>query len=216
MKLKSLFLSTAILACIMFFTVYVIGGDLNPGNTPSPTMRTLDELYKNIQPGLPSDWVPFANEQQVIGNSSIHLELSTLQSGDIHGSCQVRNKEETIVSVGLGHQINIPYDVPTGQITGQRQHSPMIITKYVDRSSPLLYKAMCSNETAEAYLKYYRTNTSGQEEHYYTIHLQNCHIISIKTAFPNIEQISILYQTITWTWEEGGIEYTDYVPGGGV
>ena len=36
---------------LMGIAICVIGGDLNPGNTPSPTMRTLDELYKNIQPG---------------------------------------------------------------------------------------------------------------------------------------------------------------------
>lgn len=216
MKGSQFLIALCVLCIVMTGAIYVMGGDLNPGNTPSPTMRTLDEVYKNIQPGLPSDWAAFAKEQQVVGNSSIHLQLSTLQSGDIHGSCQIREKEDTIISVGLGHQLNVPYDEATGQITSLRRHSPMIITKYIDESSPLLYKALCNNETAEAYLKYYRTKTNGQEEHYYTIHLQNCKIVSIKTAFPNIEQISLLYQTITWIWEEGGIEYTDSVPGSGV
>jgi len=198
---------------LMAIAIGAIGGDLNPGNTPSPTMRTLDELYKNIQPGLPSDWVPFAKEQQVIGNSSIHLQLSTTENGSIGGSCEVQGKSETIVVIGLGHEIELPYDLRSGLPTAQRLHHPIIISKYIDRSSPLLYKALCRNETVDhAYLRYYRTLPNGQEQLYYTTHLEGGKIISIKSAFPNIEQVTILYSRITWTYETEEIRYVDDVP----
>ncbi len=200
--------------CVMM-AIYCIGGDLNPNNTPSPTMRTLDEVYKNIQPGLPSDWKPFAQEQQVTGKSSIHLSLVS-DGTDINGSCPLTSlqRENTIVVTGLGHQFNASYDPVSGQSTGQPQHSPIIITKYVDKSSPLIYKALANNETGEATLRFYRTLANGQEELYYTIHLQNTKIVSIKTAFPNIEQVSLFYQTIRWTWEPDGIEYFEEIGGG--
>ena len=59
MHTKKFFSAVLILLSAILITAYVTGGDLNPGNAPSPTMRTLDELYKNIQPGLPSDWKPY-------------------------------------------------------------------------------------------------------------------------------------------------------------
>ena len=34
---------------LMAIAVCVIGGNLNPDNLPAPSMRTLDELYKNFE-----------------------------------------------------------------------------------------------------------------------------------------------------------------------
>ena len=206
MKTKSAILSMLILLFVIGITVVVTGGDLNPGNTPSPTMRTLDELYKNIQPGLPSDWLPFAKEQQATGNSSIHLQL-TANGADVHGSCNVQGKEDSIVVVGLGHTVEREALSQTSY--GTPIHRPIILTKYIDKSSPLIAKALFNNETIEAYLRFYRTPAAGGEEHYYTIHLQMAKIVKIQSAFPNLEQVSIAYGGITWTWEPDGIEFTD-------
>ena len=58
---------------LMLIAVGVIVGDLNPGNTPSQMIRTLDEIYKNIQPGLPSDWMPYPDEAQVTSQAAVYL-----------------------------------------------------------------------------------------------------------------------------------------------
>ena len=215
MKTGKIVIVFGILSGLIVWAVRVTGGDLNPGNTPSPTMRTLDELYKNIQPGLPSDWIAFPKEEQAAENSAIHLWLE-VEGVLLPGSCEVQQKEDSIRVIGLGHEVAIPYDPATGQVTGIRQHKALIVTKYIDKSSPLLYRTLCrGDQVSEAEFRFYRTNAVGEEEWYYTVRLQNALIINIKTAYPNIEQIGFLYERIEWTWRDGGIIYSDQIGGGG-
>lgn len=193
---------------LMAIAVCVIGGNLNPTNTPVPSMRTLDELYKNIQPGLPSDWKPYPLESQTTGAGAIHLTIGGVFP--IEGSCDASFKEGTIVVVGLGHEIDVPYNVGTGAPSGGPAHEPFVITKYVDKASPRLYQALAENRSMDLLFRFYRTdNAHGQEEHYYTIFLDNARIVNMRMAFPNIEQISFVYQTIRWTYEPDGIEFED-------
>lgn len=199
-------LGLAAFAFIGFNTLYVAGGDLNPDNSPSPTMRTLDELYKNIQPGLPSDWLPYPTEQQVVGKGAILMSVTGQVQGRFHGSAI----EDMIKVVGLGHQLVNPVDAASGLPTGKRQHKPMVISKYIDSSTPQLYRSQVTHETlTHVYLRFFRKDAVGREEQYYTIHLVNARIIDVKTAYPNIEQVSFVYQTIEWRWEDGGITTSD-------
>lgn len=205
MHTKTFFSAVLILLSVILITAYVAGGDLNPGNTPSPTMRTLDELYKNIQPGLPSDWKTYPDAAQVTGQSAVYLTIE-----GISGSCQAQGHPNSIRIVGLGHQVELPHSWSTGQVSGPRQYGPMIVTKYIDQSSPLLYKALALNETKQkAELFFYHINSTGQQELYYKIRLDDVKIIKVQTAYPNIEQISLAFRTIRWTWQDGGIEFID-------
>ncbi|MEN6309759.1 MAG: type VI secretion system tube protein TssD [Anaerohalosphaeraceae bacterium] len=208
-----IFMAALVLVCLAgLLTCYVTGGDLNPNNTPSPTMRTLDELYKNIQPGLPSDWLPYPKEQQVAGVGAIHMAVRGQVQGDIQGSCTAGPKERTNTSVvvGLGHEILVPTDAASGLPTGRRQHKPLIVTKYVDKATPLLYTALVNNENlTRVELRFYRTNDKGLDELYYMIRLTNARISDNKTAGPNIEQISFAYQRIEWIWINGEITAMD-------
>jgi len=195
-----------IIGLIMVGTTFVIGGDLNPGNTPSPTMRTLDEIYKNIQPGLPSDWLPYPQEQQVIGTGAVLMALTGQTQGNIRGSAI----ENMIQVVGLGHQIISPRDPASGLPTGKRQHKPLIISKYTDRSTPQLYTVLVNNENlTHVYLRFFRKDAGNRNVQYYSIHLMNASIAGIDTAYPNIEQVSFVYERIEWIWVDGGITATD-------
>ena len=195
---------------LMAIAIGVIGGNLNPDNTPSPTMRTLDELYKNIQPGLPSDWKPFPIYVQCEQGGAINMRVEGQNQGNIQGSCTTQGKENTIIIVGLGHQVSVPVDMGSGQITGTPDTGQYYVLKYIDKSSPKLYQALCNGEhLAEVEIKFYRINSVDQEELYYTILMQDAMMVSIRTAFPNLEEIAFLPRRVKWTWEDGGIEY-DY------
>ena len=48
-------------------------------------------------------------------------------------------------SVGLSHAVISPRDAASGLPTGKRQHKPMVISKEIDKSSPLLYKLVVTD-----------------------------------------------------------------------
>jgi type VI secretion system secreted protein Hcp len=187
------------------FAMCVIGGDLNPGNTPSPTMRTLDELYKNIQPGLPSDWMSFPKYTQVEQGGAINMTVVSETQGAINGSCTKPGKENTITIVGLGQEITHP-DPGSGGASSGPLSGLIYVTKYIDKSSPKLYQTMCEGQHLDVVeLKFYRTSVGGGEEHYYTIRVEDTAIASIRTAFPNLEEVGFVAGLVRWTWELDGV-----------
>jgi type VI secretion system secreted protein Hcp len=111
--------------------------------------------------------------------------------------------------VGLGHEVTMPYDAASGLPAGRRAHSPLVITKYVDKSSPRLYQALAETRSMNLTIRYFRSDREGREEPYYTMMIQNARVANMRMAYPNIEQVSFLYETIRWTYEPDGIEFED-------
>jgi type VI secretion system secreted protein Hcp len=148
-----------------------------------------------------------------------YMFLKGETQGEINGSSSVTKRHGAIVVQEFKHRVHIPRASFQGA-SGKRAHDPLVITKVFDKSSPLLYKALCENERIEGELKFYRINSLGQQEHYYSITFRNAIIVTIAPFMPNcqdrslehyqpMEEVSIAYETITWTWEESGIEYQD-------
>lgn len=132
--------------------------------------------------------------------------------GLIEGSVEIPGKEGTIETIGFEHEVYIPYDIETGQVQGSRRHKPLTIVKEFDKSSPLLYQALCNGQNLpRVELKWYRIY-QAEEEHYFTILIEEVIITSIKPWMPNtrdpdnehfqhMEEVSLVYRDITWTWE---------------
>jgi type VI secretion system secreted protein Hcp len=105
--------------------------------------------------------------------------------------------------------------------SGRRVHRPLVITKEIDKSSPMLYQALCTGERLlEVKLDWFRIDETGTEELYYSVQLKNALISKVKPWMPNamdasmsgfrhMEDVSIIYEKIIWTWELDGIEYED-------
>jgi len=82
-------------------------------------------------------------------------------------------------------------------------------------------QAVTSGEHMKTFeLKYFRINDKGQEEHYYTVKLENAIVVSTKQYKPltfleenkpyhDMEVISFSYEKITVTYEPDGIEAED-------
>ncbi len=87
--------------------------------------------------------------------------------------------------------------------SGKIEHKLIVITKEIDRSSPLLFKALSNDEPVnKAEFRFYRPSISGvgTEEHYYTITLESGRIVSMMTYTDTVEpyhleEISISFQT---------------------
>jgi type VI secretion system secreted protein Hcp len=151
----------------------------------------------------------------------IHMTLKGQTSGEIKGSCTQKGREGSILLFAFDHDILSPRDIASGLPTGKRQHKPVLVTKEIDKSSPLLYTVLCNNENlTEVVFKFWKPSASGKEVQYYTIKLTNANIAARKTYFPNmliaentklphLEEVAFTYQKIEWTWEDGGITSED-------
>ncbi len=148
---------------------------------------------------------------------SIHIFLKGKVSGDIKGDLS----DNSIEGLAYQHEIVSPRDPASGLPTGRRQHKPFTIVKSLDKSTPLLYKMLATNEAGDVSFKFYRKDPkTGQTTQYYTVELKNATISNIRDWKPNtrdlsaeragdLEEISFTYEKITWTYVEGGITFED-------
>lgn len=150
-----------------------------------------------------------------------YLRLKSETQGDIKGSVTLRGQEDSIMVIAVNHEVISPVDPVSGLPAGRRQHGPLVITKEIDRSSPLLMNALVNSEKiTEFALRFWRPSRSGPEVQFYTIHLMDAHITGIRSEMLNNkypenaqhrerEHVSFCYQRIEWIWEDGGISAQD-------
>ncbi len=150
-----------------------------------------------------------------------YLKLKGQTQGDIKGSVTQAGRTDLIMVIAVQHEVTSPRDAASGLPTGKRQHHPFVITKEIDKATPLLYNLLVNNENiTEWELQFWRPSPSGAEVQFYTVKLANASIAWIRSIMPNnkhpdlmkfaeYEEIGFCYQKITWTWMDGGIESMD-------
>jgi type VI secretion system secreted protein Hcp len=112
------------------------------------------------------------------------------------GNVYQEGHEDECLVQGFSHCIRLPCDIQSGQPTGQRRHYALRITKTVDKSSPLIFKALTGGERLlKVELKLYRTSAQGLMEHYYTFILEDAIIVNIRTYMPNCQNPANAYYT---------------------
>ena len=126
-------------------------------------------------------YISITGEKQGLMTAGNFTEASV---GNIY---QEGHEDEALVEA-FEHQITLPRDPQSGQPTGQRVHKPLKITKVMDKSSPLLFRALASGERLPMVeMKFYRTSAAGAMEHYYTIALEDAIIVDIVDYMPNCQ-----------------------------
>lgn len=142
-----------------------------------------------------------------------HLTLEGEKQGKIEGSCELKGRAGTILVQGFHHNVHIPTDPQTGLAAGKRTHGAFTVVKEFDKSSPLLYQALCTGEHLKnVELKLYRIAKTGTEEHYFTTRLEDAVITSISPSMPNcldkstasyghMEEVSFTYRKAIWRHE---------------
>ena len=139
-----------------------------------------------------------------------YLDLAGSKTGTVQGSTATKGHEGKIAVTAVDHSILTPRDAATGMATGKRQHQPLMISKEVDRSSPLLHQMQAQNEVAKKWeLQFWRASpTTGQDQQIYTIRLTNAVIASVHEQSLN-EDVAFSYEKIEWVWVDGGITAMD-------
>jgi type VI secretion system secreted protein Hcp len=152
--------------------------------------------------------------------------LKGQKSGQVKGSITQKGREDSIGIIAVSHAIVSPRDPQSGLPTGQRMHKPFVITKELDKATPVLFNILCTNENvSEAVFKFWTPQIKagtgvGAEVQHFTVKLTNANIASIDFRMLNIraadlvkfteyEEIALTYQKIEWTWNDGGVTAMD-------
>lgn len=127
-----------------------------------------------------------------------------------------------INGLGFDHEVLVVIDTSSGQSTGRRAHKPIRIVKPIDKATPLLYMALAQNQVIQGEFRFWRPHPSGDgtQQEYYKVTITGGRIVGVRNWKTNtrdvsadragdLEEVSIIYQSITWTWEPGGISFTD-------
>jgi type VI secretion system secreted protein Hcp len=209
--MRKLFLFSAISASALL-VLWVQGGlvsagPLDPPGAPASSTVTLNQLGEQLDRIESSRFMqspfPSATDAAIAGSVLLFIE-------DIDGPIDRGEDGAAIGVLGFSHEVISPRDAASGLPTGKRQHKPVVVTKRIDKSTPLLYQGIVTNKNFPTVrLEFYQRNDTGEVENYYTILLTNASIASVRSESPHFEEISFVYQKIEWTFEDGGVTAED-------
>lgn len=154
---------------------------------------------------------------------TVHLYLKA-NGVDIQGeSTQFSlGREGSIECLQFKDNVRTARELGSRAAVGRRVHEPIEIVKRIDKSSPLLAKALCRNERIDAEFKFFRPNPNGDgtTEQFFTVKIENGRIDAIARFSPNaldpaeakappMETVRLVYHTITWIYMPTGAEFVD-------
>jgi type VI secretion system secreted protein Hcp len=107
-----------------------------------------------------------------------------------------------------------------GMATGRREYTPLVIRKPLDRTSPLLWKALIENRPVEGTFYFLRPDPSGgAAQVYYSVHIEQARIASLRQFLPDqtapglpvvpMEEVTFLFHQIAWHSTEANTGYED-------
>jgi type VI secretion system secreted protein Hcp len=154
---------------------------------------------------------------------TVHLYLKA-NGADIKGESTQHSlgRENSIECLYFEQAVKTAREAGSGMATGRRQYEPLLLRKRIDKSSPLIAKALVENQVIEGTFKFFRPNPTGDgtTQHFYSIKIEDGRVASQKMYVPDtivpatsteppLEEVSFVFHTITWTFEDGGITHQD-------
>lgn len=146
----------------------------------------------------------------------LYVSVKGAKQGNINGGVTEKGKENKIAAYS--------YSYTASNSAGKKSQTGITITKSIDKSSPLLYTALATNENlTEVIMQFWEPMTSasgnGSMKQFYTVKLTGATITRInqtsavtdanKTGAQLMEEITFSYQKIEMTITDGGIMAED-------
>lgn len=170
--------------------------------------------------GLIAACVLAMTAQGAQGAESVHL---TLKADGV-----VIPGDSTQTSLGRANTIEcLSFELPatmlsaTGVYGKEAQYKPVVIRKRIDKSSPLLFKAMITGQRINGVFRFYRPNPAGDgtTEQFYTVGIDGGFITSVRqyvsdtlmpssSNMPPLEEVSMNFEKLTLIYVNGDIRYT--------
>jgi len=137
----------------------------------------------------------------------IYCTFVGAKQGKFQGDHGLNGDATQIPVSAFMEELTVPYDSSSGLGTGKRQHSPLSITKTIDRSSPLFFAAAATGEnlTSVTCTLYRDSERGGASSAFFRIILTRAFIVDIKDMGDGAsgdargadrERISFAYQKI--------------------
>jgi type VI secretion system secreted protein Hcp len=154
---------------------------------------------------------------------TVHLYLKA-NGADIQGDSTQTSleRENSIECVYFESKVRTAREAGSGMATGRRSYEPIVIRKRIDKATPLIYKALCNNETIDGVFKFFRPNPDGDgtTEQFYTVEIRNGRVAHFNAVSPDcidpasatdppLEEIGFLFETIIWTYNRDGVTHED-------
>jgi type VI secretion system secreted protein Hcp len=155
---------------------------------------------------------------------TVHAKLKA-NGTDIQGDSTIESMEraDTIECLSFSDTVRTAREASSGMASGERTYEPIRIVKRIDKSSPVLAKALCNNEVIDGEFRFYRPNPAGDgtTEWYYTIEIQEGRVASITRVSPDVidparanapatEEVTFVFGYIRWEYKPDGVEHIDH------
>ncbi|WP_305984797.1 Hcp family type VI secretion system effector [Roseibium sp. MMSF_3544] len=141
-------------------------------------------------------------------------------TADSIGNLWQEGKESTCLVYAFEQNAVVPRDPQSGTVIAARRHMPTTFQKPVDKATALLWQALATGEALEIEIHFWRTATTGVQEHYYTIKYEDAVLVDGKTMIKDVndeanasrgdlDEFSFTYRKCEWTHEVAGTSASD-------
>lgn len=148
----------------------------------------------------------------ITGNQQGVISAGCSTPDSIGNKCQSGHTDEIMVLSYTHSMINVDN-------TPNPTHHPIVITKAIDKSSPLLAQALDTREEIECQIHFYRVSPNGGQEKYFSVEIKGGQVAELVSDVPHAvlqneteaqEVLSLRYQTIRWTHHIAGTSAYTY------
>ena len=142
----------------------------------------------------------------ITGKAQGMISAGCSTQDSIGNKCQIGHADEIMV-------LSYSHNMSNVENINKPTHHPIIITKNIDKSSPLLAQALSSREEINCTISFYRVSAFGLQEKFYSISINGGIIADLTLEMPHAilqndaepqENVAIRYRDITWTHHSAG------------
>ena len=137
--------------------------------------------------------------------TNIYLTVEGAKQGKFKGDVSSKSKPNAIRCYYYGYAVNSSREAGSGAAVGKRQHSPIVLHKAINDSSPQFMQALIQGEV----LKKVTIELRSGSKVLYTISLKNAAITSIEHSVPEIDEMPDAVEEIELVCQEIKFESAD-------
>ena len=138
-----------------------------------------------------------------------YMSIEGTKSGKFKGESTREAWKDKMPGIAFRSEVVSPRDMSAGSASGRRQHRPLLVSKKIGASTPLIANALCQNEVLKSVLlEFPIRDAAGKETVAFTIKLTNATIAGHRIVLPDfqgeqkdrdvMEEVEFTYQKIEW------------------